>query len=200
MWPWTRPSAERIARLIEAERELPLTYSQRGLTNEDALLSGAPAGFALDHNQQYLGQGSAAFAAAAAALRDWTMFPKPWTAVEPYPAPIEPEGVVAVLVRTAGLWWLNTARIVYVVDEPRRFGFAYGTLPAHAECGEERFLVEQRDDGGVWYDLRAFSRPRYWAARLGQPVTRALQRHFARQSKAAMAAAVAAAVGDTVSR
>jgi hypothetical protein len=28
-----------------------------------------------------------------------------------------------------GVWTLNTCRIVYVVDEATRFGFAYGTLP-----------------------------------------------------------------------
>lgn len=56
--------------------------------------------------------------------------------------------MVAVLIRLYG-WWLNTSRIVYVIDDEegdagavRRFGFAYGTLPAHAEAGEERFCVE----------------------------------------------------------
>jgi uncharacterized protein (UPF0548 family) len=32
-------------------------------------------------------------------------------------------------------------RVVYVVDEPRRKGFAYGTLRGHPERGEERFMV-----------------------------------------------------------
>jgi uncharacterized protein (UPF0548 family) len=32
-------------------------------------------------------------------------------------------------------------RVVYVVDEPGRRGFAYGTLRGHAESGEELFLV-----------------------------------------------------------
>ncbi len=193
MWSRTRPSAERITEYLDEQRALPLTYAHRGLTNEESLLAGPPAGFVLDHNQQRLGSGEAAFEAARAALRRWVMFPAPWTAVLPHPAPLEAERTVAVVIRAFGVWWLNSARILYVVDEPARFGFAYGTLPGHAECGEERFLVERRDDGSVWYDLRAFSRPRYWAARLGQPVTRALQRRFARESKAAMAAAVAEA-------
>lgn len=73
----------------------------------------------------------------------------------------------------------------------RRFGFAYGTLPAHVEEGEERFCIELHDDGTVWYDLRAFSRPRYWPVRLGKPLARRLQRRFARESQAAMYHAVA---------
>ncbi|MET0304134.1 MAG: DUF1990 domain-containing protein [Microbacteriaceae bacterium] len=56
------------------------------------------------------------------------------------------------------------ARVVYVVDEPNRKGFAYGTLPGHAERGEEAFVVDRTDDGSVWLTIRAFSRParRWW--------------------------------------
>ena len=51
------------------------------------------------------------------------------------------------------------ARVVYVVDEPKRKGFAYGTLVGHPVSGEESFIVEQTDDGSVWLEIRAFSRP-----------------------------------------
>ncbi|WBU38937.1 DUF1990 family protein [Homoserinibacter sp. YIM 151385] len=54
------------------------------------------------------------------------------------------------------------ARVVYVVDEPDRKGFAYGTLPGHAEEGEEAFLVSRGGDGSVWVTIRAFSRPAGW--------------------------------------
>jgi uncharacterized protein (UPF0548 family) len=101
---------------------------------------------------------------------------------------------VAVVARLFGLWWLNACRIVYVVDEQgpvQRFGFAYGTLPGHAESGEERFTVEWREAAGaVWYDIQAFSRPRQVLARLGYPLARRLQRRFARGSAAAMRRAV----------
>jgi uncharacterized protein (UPF0548 family) len=187
MWHLRRPDGAQIARYLAAQRGLRLSYVAVGATATGP----APPGFAFDHNRQRLGEGEAAFARARADLRAWRMFPAPWTAVEPAGAPIAAGEVVAVLVRTAGVWWLNASRIVYAIDEPRRFGFAYGTLPGHAECGEERFLVEWLSDDSVWYDLRAFSRPRHWAARLGRPVARALQRRFARESKAAMAAASA---------
>jgi uncharacterized protein (UPF0548 family) len=184
MWTLARPDAEQVARFLAGQRELTYSYPAVGATRHDA----APPGFAVDHNRQRLGRGDDVFARACAALRGWRMFPAGWTAIEPR-APIVAGAVVGVLVRTLGVWWWNAARIVYVLDEPGRFGFAYGTLPGHAESGEERFLVEQRADGEVWYDLRAFSRPRHWLARLGHPLTRALQRRFARASKAAMAAA-----------
>ena len=185
MWSLSRPDAAALAPFLAAQRRLKCSYTAVGATRHDA----TPAGFVLDHNRQHLGRGEAVFARAREALRGWRMFPAPWTAIEPR-APIAEGEVVAVLVRTAGVWWRNAARIVYVIDEPRRFGFAYGTLPGHAERGEERFVVEWLPSDDVWYDLRAFSRPRHWLARLGRPVTRALQRRFARASKAAMAAAV----------
>ncbi len=52
-------------------------------------------------------------------------------------------------------------RVVYVVDEPDRRGFAYGTLPGHPESGEELFLVERVGDE-TWAEVRAFSRPGRW--------------------------------------
>jgi uncharacterized protein (UPF0548 family) len=68
-------------------------------------------------------------------------------------------------------------RVVYVLDEPDRRGFGYGTLPGHAETGEERFVV--RYDPGtdqVYADVTAFSRHATWWSRLGSPVTSMAQR------------------------
>ena len=60
-------------------------------------------------------------------------------------APITEGTVVGVLGRHFGVWSLNACRIVYVIEEQasplRRYGFAFGTLPAHVERGEERFTV-----------------------------------------------------------
>jgi uncharacterized protein (UPF0548 family) len=101
--------------------------------------------------------------------------------------------VVAILARSLGLWWLNACRIVTVVDEEDRFGFAYGTLPDHAGTGEERFLIERDDqDSSVWYDILAFSRPHQFLVRLGCPYMRVIQRRFGRESAAAMCRAVEA--------
>jgi uncharacterized protein (UPF0548 family) len=117
------------------------------------------------------------------------MFPRPWTEIVPRGAPIREGQTVALLARAFGLWWLNAARIVYVLDAagpPRRFGFAYGTLSDHVERGEERFSVEWHPDCRVWYDLFAFSRPRHPLARLAYPLARRMQRRFQAESKAAM--------------
>lgn len=72
-------------------------------------------------------------------------------------------------------------RVVYVVDEPRRAGFAYGTLRGHPESGEEAFIVEHRDDDSVWLVLRAFGRASNGFYRLVTPVLRAQQRKYTKR-------------------
>jgi uncharacterized protein (UPF0548 family) len=68
-------------------------------------------------------------------------------------------------------------RVVYVIDEPNRKGFAYGTVQGHPESGEESFIVEIKPDGSVVFEIRAFSRPARWFARLGFLFIRFLQQH-----------------------
>jgi uncharacterized protein (UPF0548 family) len=73
------------------------------------------------------------------------------------------------------------ARVVYVVNEPNRKGFAYGTLPGHPESGEEAFIVEQTDDGSVWLQISAFSRPANGFWWLVYPVLRLAQAFYTRR-------------------
>ena len=69
-------------------------------------------------------------------------------------------------------------RVVYVIAEPARVGFAYGTMAGHPESGEESFIVDKRDDDSVWLSIRAFSRPSTWYYRLAWPVLRFQQAKF----------------------
>jgi uncharacterized protein (UPF0548 family) len=68
-------------------------------------------------------------------------------------------------------------RVVYVIDEPDRQGFAYGTLPGHPESGEEAFVLHREAGNRVRFVITAFSRPATRLAKLGAPVSRQLQ-HF----------------------
>ncbi|WGL51647.1 DUF1990 domain-containing protein [Nocardioides sp. BP30] len=67
-------------------------------------------------------------------------------------------------------------RVISVVEEPDRVGFAYGTLPGHPESGEERFVLERCDDGRLRFTVSAFSRPATLLARAGGPLTTWTQR------------------------
>jgi len=73
-------------------------------------------------------------------------------------------------------------RVVYVVDEPNRRGFAYGSLPGHAVRGEEMFGVRYDPaDGAVYSEVLAFSRPATWWSRLGAPALSVVQRIVSRR-------------------
>jgi uncharacterized protein (UPF0548 family) len=74
-----------------------------------------------------------------------------------------------------GISAIAACRIVYVVDEADRFGFAYGTLPAHPEQGEESFLVQRDAEGTIRFVVTAFSRPRHPLTRIGAPIARRIQ-------------------------
>jgi len=184
------PTTPEVEAFLEAQSDSRLSYPEVGATRK-----GAPPYYKVDHNRVRLGTGEEAFKVAIAAMRQWKMFDLDWVRIAFPGAPLREGTTVAVVARTAGFWSLNACRIVYTLDEidgrMRRFGFAYGTLRDHAEIGEERFSVElHRGDGGVWYDIFAFSRPRLWLAQIGYPLSRVYQRRFARDSKAVMLRAV----------
>lgn len=189
MMSFRKPVAESIHRFRQAQAKLDFSYSAVGATAKVP-----PPGYVVDHTRIKLGSGEETFEAAKSALRRWEHFHLGWVEASPTETPIETGEVVAVTGRVFGLWWLNACRIVYVVDEVGstvRFGFAYGTLPGHAESGEERFVIEwDRADDCVWYDILAFSRPNYFVTRLGYPFVRCVQKRFARDSAAAMLKAV----------
>jgi len=184
-----KPTDAELLRYIAEQRELPFTYTAVGATLETNGIA-IPSDYNVDRTRIRLGSGDADFAAAKDAIRAWKHFEMGWVGIWPAGISIEKGSVAVVLTHSLGLWSAHTARIVYTIDEPRRFGFAYGTLPGHAEQGEERFLVEQLDDGSVWYDVIAFSRPRHILAKLSYPLVRRLQKRFGRDTAAAMLRAV----------
>jgi len=184
-----RPSTGAIREFLATQSKLGFTYTAVGAT-----ASLPPAGYVVDHTRIKLGEGEEVFMKAKAALGRWDQFRLGWVEAWSPETMILSGEVVAVIAHKIGLWWLNACRIVYVVDEPgpiRRFGFAYGTLPDHAEAGEERFVVEwDLASGEVWYDILAFSRPNQFLSRLGYPYARRVQKRFRTESAAAMVRAV----------
>lgn len=193
MYSFRKPGGERIKRFIDSQSRLDFTYPFVGDTRNE----GRPAGFVVDHNRIHLGTGQDTFVAAKRALSAWQHYRFDWIELHRPDAELQPNQTVGVLARALGLWVLNACRIVYVIEEAEplhRFAFAYGTLPEHAETGEERFQVEwNTDDDSVWYDIFAFSRPNQLPAKLAYPYVRSKQKQFARDSKQVMQAAVATA-------
>jgi len=176
------PQPKTLAAFLALEKQLDITYAARGASANAEKVPG----FDNDFQRVSIGQGAAAFEQACNAIRQWRMFPKPWTIILPPNTPIQSGETVAMYAKAFGLWWRNSCRIIYVVNEQGRFGFAYGTLPGHIECGEELFQVEQDENGQVWYTLRAFSKPKRWYAKIAYPLMRMFQARFRRDSAQAM--------------
>jgi uncharacterized protein (UPF0548 family) len=179
-----RATDAHIARQVATAGRLP-SNSPAGLSLGNGLDRSArlPLGFVHDCSHSRIGRGDAAFAAARQAFRRWAMFDLGWARVANPGAPIEVGQIIAMEARTLGLWTLNPSRIMETVDTANRFGLLYATTPLHVEQGAERFLLEfDATTGDVHYVLEAISRPRHLLARLGWPISRALQHRFARES------------------
>jgi uncharacterized protein (UPF0548 family) len=183
------PTDQEIRAFIATQAQRPFSYEEVGMTRGTP-----PAGYTVDHNRVCVGYGEADFARAVAALRSWRMFAIDGVELCWPTAPIEVGTTVGVLAAVGRLWSLNACRIVYLIDERgplTRWGFAYGTLPAHVVCGEERFTVEwAAASNEVIYDLFAASRARSAWLSAARPLLRMAQRRFARRSLAAMQRAI----------
>jgi uncharacterized protein (UPF0548 family) len=129
-----------------------------------------PAGFHHVERSADLGAGDGRFERAREALLTWRMHLVAGLRV----TSSEPSAGEGVVVR-CGLGPLKIpCRVVWVIDEPHRCGFAYGTLPGHPESGEEAFVVV-RDTGTVRLEISAYSRPGRLSTRLAGPLGRGFQ-------------------------
>jgi uncharacterized protein (UPF0548 family) len=131
-------------------------------------------------HQLSVGSGEADFARAAAGLRAWVPQRALGARVIPEGAPLEEGADVLVALPIGPAMVLAPDRIVGVVDEPARFGFAYGSLAGHPEAGEESFVVERRGDGEVRFTICVDAVPGTLPARLAAPVVRIGQRRALR--------------------
>jgi uncharacterized protein (UPF0548 family) len=186
-----RPTTQRINRFRSEAEQDSFSYPQVGAIGDSTL----PEGFNVDRNRIRLGEGLPLFDRAYAALQAWKMFDIGWVELIHPAEPVAPGQTILVLAHTFGLYSLSASRVITMIDEDSgqiwRRGFSYGTLRHHVERGEERFSVEyHHEDDSVWYDLLAFSIPQHRLAILGYPLSRAAQRRFAVDSKAAMLRAV----------
>lgn len=72
-------------------------------------------------------------------------------------------------------------RVVAVLNEIDRSGFAYGTVRGHPVSGEEAFIVHRSEDGAVWLTLRSLTRPAPGVWRVVFPVLLIAQRYYRRR-------------------
>ncbi|MFT4010245.1 MAG: DUF1990 domain-containing protein [Nocardioidaceae bacterium] len=142
---------------------LPLTYDTVGITLDDQVDV---------VRRRKLGHSD--FDRAATGLFGWQVHERSGLYVR---ASADRASLDAVVISVLGIGRVGIkapCRVVRVVDQPDRAGFAYGTLPGHPESGEELFLVEKVGDE-VYVEIRAVSTHASVMARLGSPVARRVQ-------------------------
>jgi uncharacterized protein (UPF0548 family) len=147
-----------------------VTYPEQGATREVL-----PVGYRHVHKHDRIGTGSATFRCAVEALYSWRMHRGAGLGIASAPPVLEPGAVVVLRLGPPVVGIVVPCRVIYVVNEPDRRGFAYGTLPGHPETGEEAFIVSLDDHDEVHLTIRAFSRPTALLARAAGPLNRAVQ-------------------------
>lgn len=163
-------SPELVVELADA----PYNYPEVGATRDDVL----PAGYSGLRREIVLDAGAdqaGRFERIAEGVLGWRMHSGAGLQML-VSAPRAAPDVVLMATLPLGPFPVRTrCRVVYLIDEPDAMGFAYGTLPGHPEQGEERFLVERIGQRSVRFSLSAFSRLSSPLARLGGPISRAVQ-------------------------
>jgi uncharacterized protein (UPF0548 family) len=152
-----------LDRALARARTAAVTYDHVGSTLDARRFPGrAPRSFGVE-----LPGAGAAFDAAAAGLRAWVPQRGLGARIHPPGAALEPGTTLLVVAAFGPAELVAPNRVVEVVDEPGRFGYAYGTLPGHPERGEECFLVERVARGALRLTVRVDAVP-------GTALTRAL--------------------------
>lgn len=159
-----------------------LSYPEVGGTRRVSL----PEGYRHIRRVQAIGAGEEIFRRAGVALDDWSVHRAAGLRVISAGPATMPGADALLLLGGRRLHVAAACRVVYVIREPHRHGFAYGTLEGHPECGEESFVVCLDSDGRVTFSIIAFSRPRSLPARATGPLTHVVQEIVTRRYLAAM--------------
>jgi uncharacterized protein (UPF0548 family) len=152
---------------------MEFTYPEVGAT-----AGTLPDGYHHVRESSVIGCGRDRFDSAADKVMRWGMLRGAGVRVKPSTEVAEVGSTVVV-----GLGPVRApARVVYVIEEENRRGFAYGTLRGHPESGEELFAVRyDPSTKAVYAEVTAFSRHATWWSKAAGPITSLLQRVVTRR-------------------
>jgi uncharacterized protein (UPF0548 family) len=169
----------RLDAMLVKSRQAQLTYSEVGASRDEQL----PSGYHHVRRKERIGD-AASFDRAVTGLRTWAV--QKGAGLRVFPSdPVEPNATIIAVTSIGPIQIVVPCRVVTVFKDPNTFGFAYGTLPGHPECGEESFVIERRD-GATFFTVSAFARPVDPLARLAGPIGRVVQRSITRRYVSAL--------------
>jgi uncharacterized protein (UPF0548 family) len=165
---------------------LPLNYDCVGSTcPSSGTWTRQPSGYRRYEETIVIGRGDTEWTAAAGALMEWEI--KTRSGFQVAPASKATEGQSYCLTASIGLFDVREPiRVVTVVAEPDRRGFAYGTLEGHPVSGEEAFIVHRNEDN-VLLTVRSLTRPSSGAWRIAFPALLVAQRFYRGRYRKALA-------------
>ena len=153
-----------------------LTYADVGVT--DPASSEWAAGPHRFQKTVLVGRGEECWVASREALMAWQVKIRSGFQVVGEGGPVEAGRDYELAFRIGPLTVREPIRVVAVVDEPARCGFAYGTRRGHPVSGEEAFIVDRDASGEVSFTRRSLTMPaRGWRA-VAFPVFITAQRVF----------------------
>src|SRR5262245_31908600 len=126
---------------LPALADTELTYPEVGATQSDM-----PTDYRHVDIHVRLGRGEEIFQRAATALCSFEVHRRAGLTVQSSQPNAEPGVLAALAFGRAYVYVIVPCRVVYVVNEPDRRGFAYGTLRGHPESGEEAFIINLSAD------------------------------------------------------
>ncbi|GAA1753818.1 DUF1990 domain-containing protein [Kocuria aegyptia] len=161
-----------------ARREPPFNYAPVGATQVEDYRGTSPFRNRISQERVQIGVGQARWEHAGKEILSWGLQRRAGYSVVPlgHPhnadgesaphgrsaaalPPVAPGAAVQLRRRLGPLPISMPTRVVYVLDEPHRKGFAFGTLAGHPVSGEVAFIVERSPDDSVWFTLRSLSGP-----------------------------------------
>jgi uncharacterized protein (UPF0548 family) len=148
----------------------PYNYPEVGATRGPL-----PRGYRIVEREAGAGYGRSRLRTVAHRLLSWQVHRGAGLTVDARTERVEPDSEVHLGLPVGPLTVAAPCRVVYIIDEPDRQGFAYGTLTGHPERGESRFEVQLDAEGEVRFRVVSFSTPATWWSRAGGPITRQVQ-------------------------
>lgn len=149
----------------------PLTYADVGATLRQTL----PEGYRHTERSVRVGKGRETFDLAAEAIMSWEIQRGAGLGVLASSEVVEKEAVAVVRLTVGPIKIDGPNRVVAVIEEQDRRGFAYGTLQGHPEEGEQAFLVEIGAEGTVTFTVRSFTKRASLLALVGGPLNSRIQ-------------------------
>jgi len=158
-----------LRRELGRAAQLPLSYPDVGAS----LTGRTPAGYRAIHAAAVVGASEDQFHALATGIREWRIQTGAGVRVLANgPATIDADVALAKVAGPAAI--IFACRVVWILDEPWRKGFAYGTLPGHPESGEEA-IVTEFDGHDVTFRVFGFTRHGTTISTLAGPIASLMQ-------------------------